>query len=83
MNNNKLWLRRPIPFLQKAVYLVALSLTIFSSPITYAGKKFSREKKSVSVSVPLSIEEFAHFKYICTSSFLSNRREISSEVGVV
>jgi len=38
-NNNKLWLRRSIPFLQKAVYLVALSLTIFSSPITYAGAK--------------------------------------------
>ena len=35
---NARWPMRPISSLQTALYLVALSLTIFSSPITYAGK---------------------------------------------
>ena len=60
-NNDRLRLGRPLPSIQKVVYLVALSLTIFSSPITYAGE----------FGVATSIDD--RFNVIASNEFLHKR----------
>jgi len=42
--HNKQWLKQSFPSLQRALCLVALLLTIYSSPITYAGAQKSQVK---------------------------------------
>ena len=68
----------PYTSLQKALYLIALSLAIFSNPITYAGKCWDLGGYLVDV---VYVSVLVLSPTTAFSSFAVIRGQISNEIG--